>query len=322
MPSSTSERPAGVPRSGRTLRLATRGSPLALRQTELVAEAVARAAPGTRVEPVVVETTGDRRLDLSLDRIGGQGVFVKEVQAAVLEGRAEAAVHSAKDLPSADVAGLVLVAVPERADPRDVLVGARLDELGPGSTVATGSARRRAQLAGVRPDLTFVELRGNMGRRLARAGDGTVDAVVAAAAALDRLGWAGREAERLSTSVLLPQIGQGALALECRDDDQATAGLLRSIDHAPSHAALRAERAVLAAFGASCAVPVAAWARPDPDGAGPLDLVLEAMVASGDGRIIVRTTMRGSDPEELGRACAAELLGARGGSVIEGWEDS
>lgn len=319
MSSSTSEGVAAGRPTGhqQTIRLATRGSPLALRQTELVIEALTRVFPGVRSEPVVVQTVGDRRLDLSLDQIGGQGVFAKEVQAAVLDGRADAAVHSAKDLPSIGVEGLDLVAVPPRADPRDVLVGCTLAALPSGATVATGSARRRAQLANVRPDLTFVELRGNMERRLARAGTGGVDAVVAAAAALDRLGWQGREAERLPVSLLLPQIGQGALAIECRSGDEPVAACLGRIDHPDSHTALRAERAVLATFGASCAVPVAAWARPDPDGPG---LVLEAMVASGDGRIVLRRTRRGQDPEKLGESCARELLDSCGASIIEGWD--
>ncbi len=174
--------------------------------------------PGApRIETVVVRTTGDRLADQPIERIGGQGAFVKEVQSAVLEGRAELAVHSAKDLPSVTPAGLVLACVPERADPRDALVGRRLDELPCGAPVACGSVRRRAQLAWLRPDLSFVELRGNMATRLARAE--TVGAGVVALAALQRLGLDGHVAEILDPGLVLPQVAQGALAVECRQDD-------------------------------------------------------------------------------------------------------
>jgi hydroxymethylbilane synthase len=297
------------------LRLATRGSPLARRQADLVGALLSVAEPGLWVEPVVVHTGGDRRVDVPLDRIGGQGVFAKEVQQAVLEGRADVAVHSAKDLPSTTPEGLVLAAVPERADARDALVGRALGDLRSGGLVATGSARRRAQLANVRPDLTFVELRGNMDRRVRQAEDGSVDAVVVAVAALDRLGWSGRIAEVLPVSVLLPQVGQGALALECRTDDHATAGLLAAVDDDAGHRTLSAERALLAAVGGSCSVPVGAWAEPVAGGR----LRLQGMVASGDGRILVRACLEGDDPEALGHELARHLMEDCGGSVIEGW---
>jgi len=297
-----------------SLRLATRGSPLALRQAELVAEALARAHPGLEVEPVVVRTTGDRRADVPLDRIGGQGVFAKEVQAAVAEGRADVAVHSAKDLPSETPDGLVLAAVPRRADPRDALVGSSLADLAAGAAVATGSARRRAQLANVRPDLTFVELRGNMGTRLERAEDGSVAAVVVAVAALERLGWTERISDLLPPSLMLPQVGQGALALECRADDPVALGLLAAVDDEDSHRTLTAERSFLAAAGGSCTVPVAALAATSGD-----HVVLQALVASGDGRVLLRTERRGADPEVLGREAAVELLNERGGRSLEGW---
>ncbi len=297
------------------LRLATRGSPLALRQAELVADGLARAHPGVTVENVVVRTTGDRHADVALDRIGGQGLFAKEVQAAVADGRADLAVHSAKDLPSQSPPGLVLAAVPTRADPRDALVGSTLADLPPGAVVATGSARRRAQLANARPDLTFVELRGNMGTRMERAGDGSVHAVVVAVAALERLGWRERLTEVLTPSLMLPQVGQGALALECRADDESAAALLAALDDPESHRALAAERSFLAAAGGSCAVPVAALAALDGD-----RLRLTAMVASGDGRVVLRAERAGTDPEALGREMADHLLVGCGGRSVEGWE--
>lgn len=302
--------------SGRA-RLATRGSPLALVQAGIVEAALRATWPDLDVERVVVRTEGDRRAHEDLDRIGGQGVFVKEVQEAVLDGRADFAVHSAKDLPPRTAPGLVLVAVPARADARDALVGAPLAELGPGAVVATGSARRRAQLASLRPDLLFVGLRGNMARRLDRVGR-DVDAVVAAAAALDRLGWADRAAERLAPRVCLPQVGQGALALECREDDRALLDVLGAADVAPVHRALDAERAFLRALGAGCTLPVAGWAEPLDDAGGRLRL--HGLLASGDGRVIVRGSSDGEDPQLLGEALARTLVDGRGGSSIEGWE--
>lgn len=281
----------------------------------MVAAALADAHPGLRAEPVVVRTSGDRQPDVPLDRIGGQGAFAKEVQAAVAEGRADVAVHSAKDLPPETPAGLALAAVPERGDVRDALVGLGLEELPPGAVVATGSARRRAQLANVRPDLTFADLRGNMDRRLRQAESGTVAAVVAAVAALDRLGWSDRAAGILPVSLMLPQVGQGALALECRDEDRDTISLLAAVDHGPSRQAVAAERAFLAAIGGSCTLPVGALGLPAPGGG----LVLEAMVASGDGRVVVRVVGRGGDPGSLGRSLAHRLVSEAGGSSIEGW---
>ena len=305
--------------SGQTVvRLATRGSQLALVQADLVARLLESRSPGTRAERVVVRTEGDRRSDEDLDRIGGQGVFVKEVQEAVLDGRADVAVHSAKDLPPRTPDGLVLAAVPDRADPRDALVGATLDTLAPGALVATGSARRRAQLANIRPDLGFVGLRGNMGTRIGRAADGTVAAVVAAAAALDRLGWEDRIAERIPTVQCLPQAGQGALALECREDDAACRALLSLVDERGAHRAVRAERAFSRALGAGCALPAGALAQ--PVGGARDGVELEGMLASADGRVVVRARLSGEDPEALGLAVAQRLVRERGASSLAGWE--
>jgi hydroxymethylbilane synthase len=289
--------------AGRPIRLATRGSPLARRQTDMVAHLLAQGRPGLVVEPVVVHTEGDRRVDESLERIGGQGVFVKEVQLAVLDGRADAAVHSAKDLPPVTPPGLVLAAVPERGDVRDALVGSTLADLPPGARVATGAARRRAQLANLRPDLSFVEARGNIATRIAAAGTGSVGAVVVAAAALERLHISSQAAEFFSPTVLLPQVGQGAIAVECRDDDLATVELLELIDDGPAHRAVAAERALLVALGGSCALPVGGWAI--ADGAA---LELRGMVATADGRIVLHARGRGDDPEGLGREVARSLL--------------
>ena len=199
------------------LRIATRGSELALVQAALVAEAVTLSARPSAIsfELVVVETAGDVQRERPIGEIGGQGVFVKEVEQALLEERADLAVHSAKDLPSVSGAdGLCIVAVPERGDPRDALVGLPMGELGPGARVASGAPRRRAQLAWLRPDLRFQELRGNIATRLAKVPEG--GAVVVAYAALQRLGLAEMAAEVLSLSTMMPQVGQGALAVQCR----------------------------------------------------------------------------------------------------------
>ena len=283
---------------------------------------------GPACQVVVVRTTGDRLVDVPIDQLGGLGAFVGEVQTAVLEGRAEVAVHSAKDLPSSTPAGLVLAAVPERADPRDALVGSRLAELGPGAPVATGSVRRRAQLAWLRPDLTFVELRGNMASRLEKARK--EGAGVVAVAALERLGLAAAVAEILETGILLPQVAQGALAVECRAGDDETRELLAAIDDGVAHRAVTAERAFLAALGGGCTLPVGALATPSGASVVPAgghrgtdldddrELSLEGLLASRDGRILLRRTARGGDPVELGRRLAADLLD-HGGSALDDW---
>ncbi len=224
--------------------VATRGSELALWQARHVIALLGAVEPELVAEAVVVDTRGDGDQDTAIHRIGGKGVFVKEVQVAVLEGRADLAVHSAKDLPSLTPEGLVLAAVPGRGDPRDALVGARLDELGPGARVATGSARRRVQIAAMRPDLTFAELRGNIATRLAAAT--THDAVVVAVAALSRLDRLDEVAEIFEPRDLVPQVGQGALAIECRADDEDVRELVAAIEHAPSRREVDAERSFLA----------------------------------------------------------------------------
>jgi hydroxymethylbilane synthase len=296
------------------LRLATRGSGLARWQADEVAHRLRAAEPGLEVALVLVDTTGDRRQDVPVWEMGGQGVFVKEVQAAVLDGRADAAVHSAKDLPSTTGPGLALAAVPVRADPRDAIVGATLASLGPGAPVATGSVRRRAQLAWVRPDLTFTSLRGNIPTRLERVPEG--GAAVVAAAALERLGLAHRAAETLAIETMLPQVGQGAIAVECRLGDDSTRALLAAIDDPGVHDALRAERAYLARLGGGCDLPVGAYAQPDP--AAPGSLMVQGLMASREGRVLLRSAVSGpaNAPDRLGRTLADELLAAGGAELL------
>ena len=283
--------------SSRVLRIATRGSSLALWQAERVAELL-----GSPAELVIIETRGDQDTTSPIHAIGGTGVFVKEVQAAVLRGEADLAVHSAKDLPAITIEGLILAAVPERADARDALVGSRLDKLPQGASIGTGSVRRRSQLAALRPDLEFGELRGNIGTRLSKAAD--FDAIVVAAAALDRLGLGDRISERLEPSVMLPQVAQGALAVECRLDDAEALVALAAIDDAIAHLAVKAERAFLAALGGGCDVPVGAYATIKSGGM----ISMQALVAQEDGSAVRRAKGVGSDPDALGRSLCALLM--------------
>ncbi|MGK2950004.1 MAG: hydroxymethylbilane synthase [Acidimicrobiales bacterium] len=285
-------------------RAATRGSPLARWQAEHVAELLTAADPAVHVELVVVDTQGDRRLDVPIWELGGKGVFAKEVQAAVLDGRADLAVHSAKDLPSVSPPGLVIACVPERGDVRDALVGATLADLPPSAEVATGSLRRQAQLAAARPDLRFVGLRGNMQTRLAKAADH--GAIVVAATALDRLGLAGHIAERLPIDLVLPQVGQGALAVECRADDVALQALLAAVEHGDTRRCVDAERAFLAELGGDCSLPAAAHATLAADGA----LSIEGRLAAVDGSTVLRHV--GTD----GAAVARHLLDHGGRQLL------
>jgi hydroxymethylbilane synthase len=282
-------------------------------QTRQVASLLTEAVGDLEVELVVVETRGDRDRLAPIHAIGGEGVFVKEVEAAVLEGRAEAAVHSAKDLPASKGASaqlLEIVAVPKRADPRDVLVGRGLQDLATGAEVATGSVRRRAQLAWLRPDLVFTELRGNIATRLEKVPAG--GAVVMAAAALHRLGLSDQVTQFLSCQQMLPQVGQGAIAVTARREDEETAGLLSQIEDPQSRACLEAERAYLAEIGGGCEAPIGAFAQLGPDGS----IRLEAMIASLDGHVLIRQAREGNEPTSLGRALARELLEKSGGTEL------
>jgi hydroxymethylbilane synthase len=293
------------------LRIATRGSPLARWQAEHVAGRLRLAHPALDVQLLIVDTSGDRRQDVPIWEMGGQGVFVKEVQTAVLRGDADVAVHSAKDLPSTPAAGLRLAAFPGRDDPRDALVGATLDELPPGAPVATGSVRRRAQLAALRPDLEMVELRGNIATRLGKVPPG--GAIVVAAAALNRLGLSDRAAEILDADRMVPQVAQGALAVECRDEDRATAALLRGIDDPDVRCAVEAERAFLARLGSGCDLPVGAHATL---AAGTITIT--GLIADIDGRVVLRDRRRGpvASAVTLGVALADHLVVDLGGDVV------
>lgn len=296
----------------RRLRVATRGSALARWQSDHVAALLVQAGYGDDVEVVVVSTLGDRDRTTSLDKLGGRGIFTKEVQQVVLDGDADLAVHSCKDLPSSaelQPEGLVLACVPERGDARDALVGGRLDDLPPGAVIATGAARRRAQLADLRPDLTFTDLRGNIGTRLDKVPKG--GAVVVANAALARLGLTDRADEVLEARRFLPQVGQGALAVECREDDDEVRARLADIEHAVSRRAVDAERAWLAELGGGCDLPAAAHATIDADGG----VHLEALLASLDGRVVLRARHEGDEPHDVGATLGRTML-EQGGSLL------
>ena len=284
------------------LRIATRGSDLARWQANHVATLL-----HVDVEVVYIETSGDRDQHEPIWSIGGKGVFVKEVQAAVLDGRADLAVHSAKDLPSGTIDGLTLAAVPERGDPRDALVGSALVDLPTGARVATGSARRRVQLADLRPDLTFDGLRGNIPTRLAKA-EG-YDAIVVAAVALERLELADRIADVLPTSVMVPQVAQGALAVECRSDDDRTRDALQAIEHRASRRAVDAERAFLAEFGGDCDLPAVRTRRPRRVAAGGFAGVTRRSSHPAPSR-------EGEELEAFGREVARHLLDRAGGQAL------
>jgi hydroxymethylbilane synthase len=294
------------------IRLATRRSPLALVQANYVAARLAQL--GIRCELVHVETSGDRHHDVPLDILGGQGVFAIEIQRAVLDGVADAAVHSAKDLPSTQPEGLSLVCVPERRDCADVLIGRSLAGLGPGATVATGSPRRRALLLERRPDLQVVGLRGNMATRFATVGHGGVDAVVAAAAALERLGQVELTSERLDPEWFIPQVGQGTLALEARSEDLATHDALASLNDPSAMTALSAERAFLRELGSGCTIPAGAHATV----VGRVVHVRGVMLAV-DGSRSVRSNVEGDDPELVGAELARYLRDDQGGARLPGW---
>jgi hydroxymethylbilane synthase len=296
-----------------TIRVATRGSALALWQADHVATLLQSAEPSLKVDMVVVDSTGDLNRHVPIAELGGKGAFAKEIQAALLDGRADIAVHSAKDLPSITPEGLVLAAVPTRADPRDVMVGAKLEDLREGALVGTGSLRRRAQLAHLRPDLRFEDVRGNIPTRVEKAH--RFDAIVLAAAGLDRLGMAEHIAERLPVEVMLPQVGQAALAVECRWDDYDTRPLVERIEHTATRACVDAERGFLAELGGDCSLPAAAHATLAGDG-----LRIEALVAGPDGREVLREEATGpaSAGAALGRSLANTLLRERGGAALLG----
>lgn len=294
------------------LRLGTRSSALARWQADWVAAELGQL--GVQVEMIPISTQGDVS-SRPLGAIGGQGVFTKELQRALFDGAIDLAVHSLKDLPTERVPGLQLAAVPERESTRDVLVSrvaGSLAALPPGARIGTGSIRRRAQLLHARPDLQVSEIRGNVDTRLRKLDEGQYDAIVLAEAGLKRLGLGHRITQILPTELMLPAVGQGALGIEARSDDDGTLEILAPLDDADTHSAVLAERALLAALRAGCLAPVAAWARVVGDG-----LQLDAAVLSHDGRDRLSVSVAGppEQAELLGHQAAADLS-ARGAAQL------
>ena len=301
-----------------TLRLGTRGSPLALRQAEEVRRALEACYPGLRAELITIKTHGDHVKEVPLPQVGVKGIFAKEIEEAVLLGQVDLAVHSLKDLPTVLPEGLCIGAVTEREDPRDALVSRRgegLFSLPQGARVGTSSVRRRAQLLAQRPDLTVLPLRGNLDTRLRKLEAGEVDALVVAAAGLIRMGWEDRASEFLPFEVSLPAPGQGALALEVRSDGEALTLLLSSLDHLPTRLATEAERAFLRRLEGGCQVPIGAFGQIEER-----TLRLSGFVASPEGKPIVRGSVEGppEDPRSLGERLAERLLVEGAREVLEG----
>jgi len=294
------------------LRIGTRGSALALWQAEHVKALL--LARGLVAQLEVITTTGDRLLDRRLEAVGGKGAFLKEIEEALLARSVDLAVHSLKDVPTVLPEGLRLCAYLERADPRDGLVAraaGSLADLPAGARVGTTSLRRRAQLGAARPDLVLADLRGNVDTRLRKLRDGEFDAIVLAMAGVTRLGRAAEVTQALPAEEFLPAPGQGAIALECRVDDEAVLAALTLLNHRPTELAVTAERAFLAALGGGCNVPLGAFAR-WLDGRW----VLSAMVAREDGSEALRAEDHGADAVELGQRVAAQLLSRGAGALL------
>lgn len=300
----------------RPIRIGTRGSALALWQANWVREAIRSLAPRHPVELVVIKTRGDKILDVPLARVGGKGLFVKEIEEALLAGAVDVAVHSMKDMPAELLAGLVIGPIPQREDPRDALLtrGARrLDELPAAARVGTSSLRRAAQLKRRRPDLQILPLRGNLDTRVKKLDGGELDAVVLAAAGLRRLGLAGRITQILEPAEVLPAVAQGALCIELRAADTELAALLAPLDHGPTHAAVQAERAFLRRLEGGCQVPIAGHAVVAAE-----RLVIDGLVAELDGATCFRDRLAGAPSEAavLGWRLAERLLALGAGEVL------
>lgn len=296
---------------GTQLRIGSRGSKLALWQAEWVKARLAEA--GHPAEIVIIKTTGDKIQDVPLARIGGKGLFTKEIEEALLDGRVDLAVHSLKDLPTVLPAGLVIAAMPQREDARDVLVGGTLEGLPDGARVGTGSLRRAAQLRALRPGLVVAEIRGNVDTRLRKHHEGQYDALVMASAGLTRLGLQAEIGEYLSPEVFLPAVAQGALAIETRDDGGAGWQASRALHDAAAAATVEAERALLAGLGGGCQVPLGAHATSDGQ-----TLTLRAVVVSPDGTRLVRREMQAPEAESaaLGQRLAEDLLASEAAVII------
>ncbi len=299
------------------VRIGTRGSKLALWQAEWVKAALEKTAPGIRVELLVIKTKGDKIQDVPLAKVGGKGLFVKEIEEAILDGRADLAVHSMKDMPAEIPEGLGIGAVPLREDPHDVLIsgtGDPLEGLPPGARVGTSSLRRVAQLRHARPDLTVQPLRGNLDTRMRKLDEGQFDAIVLAAAGVKRMEMAHRISQVLGAETVLPAVGQGALCIETRVSDPRIGPLVASLDHRETRTVVSAERAFLHKLEGGCQVPIAAHGVLDGD-----RFTLTGLVAELDGSVMIRETLSGaaSGAADMGLRLAGHLLDRGAGEILE-----
>jgi hydroxymethylbilane synthase len=295
---------------------ATRPSKLARWQTSYVIQSLQQAVPGLVCQEKVITTRGDKVLDRPLPEIGGKGLFTQELEAELLAGTVDLAVHSLKDLPVEDASGLAVGAIPERADPRDVLVSPvkeTVASLREGAVVGTSSLRRQAQLQHLRPDLVIKPIRGNVDTRIGKVTDGEYEAAIMAGAGITRLGLDAHISEWLPFDVMLPAPGQGALGIQFRAGDERIQEILTAIHHQPTALAVRAERAFLLALGGGCSIPVGAYAQVE-DGM----LALDGVVASVDGKRIIKVSDQGKLPEELGQSLAQEALEQGAGEILNG----
>jgi hydroxymethylbilane synthase len=303
-------------RVSRKVRIGTRGSALALWQTNHVAR-ILKERFGYETEIIKIKTTGDKILDSPLAKIGSKGLFVKEIEIAMLEKRVDIAVHSAKDVPTEQPEGLVIAAFLEREDPRDALISKdriSLEELPKGTVIGTSSLRRRAQLLNFRPDLNLVDVRGNVDTRLRKMSEGQFDAIILAKAGLKRMGHESDITQVIDTSVMLPAVGQGSIAVECREDDEEMLSVLKQISHYETYVAVIAERALLRFLEGGCQVPIGAFGRVEEG-----KLVLDGMIASLDGKTLIRGRLEG-DPEkaeEIGRELGSWLFDNGGKKILE-----
>ena len=301
----------------KTLKIATRQSPLALWQAEHIRARLESLHDGLKVELVTFVTQGDKILDTPLAKIGGKGLFVKELEAALLDGRADLAVHSMKDVPMHLPEGLELAVICEREDPLDAFVSntyESFDDLPQGAKVGTSSLRRKCQILKARPDLEIIDLRGNVGTRLSKLDAGQYDAIILASAGLKRLELAHRIRHTLAADVSLPAVGQGALGLECRSDDQDVLALIQPLMHEQTNACVRAERAFNAYLEGGCQVPIAGYATLEND-----VIHLEGRVGSVDGATILKAIVEGQtqDAEQLGIDLAKQLLDQGAGELLK-----
>ena len=300
-----------------TLRIGTRGSDLALKQTHGVADRLKEKFPGLTIKITVIKTKGDIMQDVSLVKIGGKGVFVREIEEALLRDEIDIAVHSMKDVPVELPDGLEIGAMTEREDPRDVLISKdnkKLIELVSGARIGTSSLRRGFQLKNLLPDIEIVPLRGNLNTRIRKVETDNLDGVIVAAAGIKRMGWVHRVSQFIPVEMMLPAAGQGALGIELRGNDKKVRNTVSFVNHPSTWLEVRAERSFLKWLGGGCQLPIAAYGKRHGD-----ELILRGLVGGLDGRVMIRETVRGrmEEGEALGKDLAEKILSRGGREILE-----